>query len=307
MTPTVLVTGAAGFAGRYMCRHVRSVRPNMKIIGIDIRQNSDCQCDDFSVIDITDSEKTRAVIEKTKPGFILHLAGTFGAGDAQDIYRINVLSTTAILEAMRQMVPSSIFIGTGSAAEYGRVEEMILPVTEDNRCRPVTPYGLSKHMATQIAAYYHRVHGLCTMTVRPFQLIGKGVTDRLAPGAFARRLMEARKTGAKTISVGNLESSRDFLDIHDAVIAIWCLCEKPAPGEVFNLCSGYPIKISELLDRMIRLSGIDIEPITHPAYLKGNHEIDAIYGSYEKLYRHCGWTPHVSLPDSINSMINEKE
>ena len=303
MTQTALVTGAAGFAGRYMCQYMRSVRPDIKIVGVDIQPNMDCLCDDFSVLDIIDGGKTKTIIEKTKPDFILHLAGTFGVDDVQNTYRINILSITAILEAMREIVPSSVLVTVGSAAEYGRVKETCLPVTEDTLCSPVTPYGLSKYMATQVAAYYHCVHELCAMTIRPFQLIGKGVTDRLAPGAFAKQLMKANEMRAQTISVGNLESSRDFLDIHDAVRAIWCLCENPVPGETFNLCSGTPTKISILLETMISVSGMDVNVEIDPSRMRGGADVSTIYGSCEKLYNHCGWRPQKTLRESIVNMF----
>ena len=303
MTQTVLVTGAAGFAGQYMCQYVRSIGQGPKIVGLDIQQNLDCKCDDYYVTDITDAEKTKAIIEKTKPKFIVHLAGTFGASDVQSIYKVNVLSITAILEAMRAITPSSIFIAAGSAAEYGNIETSCLPVTEQHPCHPVTPYGLSKYMTTQIAAYYHRVHGLCTMTVRPFQLIGKGVTDRLAPGAFLRRLIEARENNVETINVGNLESSRDFLGIHDAVRALWLLCQKPAPGKVFNLCSGKPVKMRDLLELMIRISGRDIQPVTDQSYLRGKADVSIVYGSFKKIEDHCGWEPKKSLTQSVQEMF----
>jgi GDP-4-dehydro-6-deoxy-D-mannose reductase len=303
MVQTALVTGAAGFAGQYMCEYLRSTDRNLRIVSIDMQQNMDCQCDDFYVADITDFEKTKGVIEKEKPDFIIHLAGTFGTGDVQNMYKINILSSTAILEAMRAIIPSAIFIAAGSAAEYGNIEASCLPVTEQHPCRPVMPYGLSKNIATQIAQYYYQVHRLCTMVVRPFQLIGKGVTDRLAPGAFAKRLIEAKKNNAKIISVGNLESSRDFLDIRDAVKGLWLLCENPVPGQVFNLCSGKPVKMGELLELMLSVLEADIRPVTDPSYLRGKSDVSVVYGSFKKIKGHCGWEPQKSLEQSIWEMF----
>lgn len=303
MNQTVLVTGAAGFAGQYMCQYIRAVRPDIKIVGIDVRLSSDPSCNDFSVLDLTDAFRVREVMAQTRPAFVLHFAGTFGTGTVQDCYRMNVLSMVSILEVMREIVPSSVFIGLGSAAEYGKVPTNSLPIVEDVPCSPVTPYGLSKYMATQVAVYYYRIHGLCTMIARPFQLIGKGITDRLAPGAFAGRLLQAQKSGDKTIAVGNLESSRDFLDIHDAVRAIWCLCEKPAPGEIFNLCSGSSIKMSELLNLMIQVNHLDVHPVIDSSCLKGKTDVNVVYGSFQKIKDHCGWEPKISLQQSVTAMF----
>jgi len=303
MTESVLITGAAGFTGRYMCEYLRSLHLKCKITGVDVQEGQAHQYDEFHVADIADIDQVKEIVKKTRPRHIVHLAGTFGTGDIQEIYRINVLSITAILESMLKFAPDSIFIATGSAAEYGRVDSSWLPITEQNSCNPVMPYGLSKYLATQIAQYYHQVHNLHTMIVRPFQLIGKGVTSRLAPGAFAARLLEARQNGQREVKVGNLESSRDFLDVHDAVKAIWALCQKPAPGEVFNLCRGNHVTMSQLLNLMIDALGGGVRPVTEEKYLRGDADVSVVYGSYEKIKKHCGWVPSIVLGKSIQSMF----
>ncbi len=301
----MIITGAAGFTGKYMCEYLRSLRNKLKIIGLDIYNDHNNKYDEFYITDITDSSQVKEIVKKYKPEYIIHLAGTFGTGDNQQIYKVNILSMAAILEAILGFVPDSIFIATGSAAEYGEIDVSCLPVTERDFCKPVMPYGLSKYLATITAQYYHRVHGLCTMIVRPFQLVGKGATPQLAPGAFAKRLIEARKSGVNEIKVGNLESSRDFLDVRDAVRSIWMLCEKPAPGEIFNLCSGKPVKIGELLNLMLNSIGAQIKPVIEQDYLRGNADVNIVYGSYQKINEHCGWEPVISLRESIKSMFEE--
>jgi GDP-4-dehydro-6-deoxy-D-mannose reductase len=306
MKQSVLITGAAGFTGRYLCRHLRSAPEDLNIVGIDICEASKELYDAVYTADIVDTQQVKGVLNQVKPNYIIHLAGTFGTEDIQQLFKVNVLSMTSILEAVLKEVPKSVFLATGSAAEYGKVDASHLPVTEQCPCNPVMPYGLSKYLATQIAQYYYRTHGLCTMVVRPFQLIGKGVTSRLAPGAFANRLLEARQAGLNEIKVGNLESSRDFLDIRDAVRAILMLCQKPAPGETFNLCGGRPVKIADLLNMMITAMDVGITPVTEEKYLRGNTEVDIIYGCYGKIKAHCGWSPEIPLLDSINSMMKNK-
>lgn len=305
MTDSVIITGAAGFTGKCMCEYLRSLQSKIKIVGLDIYKDRDNKYDEFYIIDITDSYQVKKIIKNFKPEYIIHLAGTFGTGDNQQIYKVNILSITAILEAILEFVPDAIFVATGSAAEYGKICSYDLPVTERNACKPVTPYGLSKYLATNTAQYYHRVHDLCTMIVRPFQLIGKGATSRLAPGAFAKRLIEAQKSGVKEIKVGNLESSRDFLDVRDAVRSIWMLCEKPIPGEIFNLCCGKPVKIGELFNLMVSTIGTQIKPVIGEDYLRGNADVNVVYGSYQKINEHCGWKPTIPLKESIKSMFEE--
>jgi GDP-4-dehydro-6-deoxy-D-mannose reductase len=243
------------------------------------------------------------LIKRTQPDYVIHLAGTFGTNDSQEIYRVNVLSSTALLENIRQYKSDAVVIMAGSAAEYGKVTDAQLPVTEENLCWPVTVYGLSKLLATQVALYYHKVHSLNVMIVRPFQLIGKGVTTRLAPGAFAEQIRKAVSSGANVIKVGNLESSRDFLDICDAVEAIWTLCRKPAAGEIFNICSGKLVKMADLLKMMVTFAGVEIKIEVDPERLRGASDISNIFGSCKKLQEHSGWKPKTALDFSIRRML----
>lgn len=303
MKQTVLITGACGFAGRAMGAYLRSLQPDLILGGIDLAAPPEGVYDHFFQVDVSDFRQIQRPVQQQKPDYILHLAGSFGTDEVGRIYGINVLSVPALLEAVCRWAPQAVFIAVGSAAEYGFVKSSDLPVQEHLECHPVSPYGLSKYLATLTVQYYARVHDLSAMVVRPFQLIGKGVTDRLAPGAFAKRLREAIQAGKREISVGNLESSRDFLDIQDAVRAIWMLCQNPKPGEIFNLCSGQPVKMKDLLDLMIGISGRDIHPTTDPSHWRGQSDVSVIYGSFKKIKEQCGWEPEIILRQSIKAML----
>lgn len=303
MRKRVLITGACGFAGRYVCEYLCNFQNRPEVIGTDVIDSELKTCNVFYKADLSSGPDAEELIKKAQPDFIIHLAGTFGTNDAQEIYRVNVLSATTLLEAVCRHKSNAVVVTAGSAAEYGKVDAAQLPVTENTVCNPVTAYGLSKLLATQVCLYYHRVRGLTVMIVRPFQLIGKGVTSRLAPGAFAEQLRQALATGSREIKVGNLESSRDFLDVHDATEAIWMLCQKPAAGEIFNLCSGAATKIFDLLAMMIACTGMDIKIEVDSERLRGTSDINNTYGSYRKLQEHCGWKPQTSLETSIRSIF----
>lgn len=305
MKKRVLVTGICGFTGHHMCDYLSSLQSRPDIVGVDIGESPPAGCESFHRMDLSSTDDVAELIKRSKADYIIHLAGTFDAKGFREIYDANVLSVIALLEAVREHSPDSIMITAGSAAEYGRIEPHQLPVDEQALCKPVMLYGLSKQLATQIALYYHRVHNICTMIVRPFQLIGKGVTSHLVPGAFAEQLKQSIAKDSRVIKVGNLESWRDFLDIDDAVKAIWALCQKPAPGQIFNLCSGKSTKIANLLQMMIEQCGVDVRVEVDPARLRGQGGVAMIYGSHEKLKGHCGWQPHTPLEESIAAMFTE--
>lgn len=303
MKKRFLITGICGFTGRYMCDYLNSIQPRPEVIGVDVRDGPPSSCGSFYMMDLASADDVSELIKQSKPDYIIHLAGTFGTKDSQEIYKVNVLSITALLEAVREYAPDAVLIAAGSAAEYGCISPHQLPVDEETFCRPVVPYGLSKHLATQIGMYYHRVHGICAMIVRPFQLIGKGVSSHLAPGAFVEQLKQIIATGSRVIKVGNLESSRDFLDVHDAVEAIWALCQKPVSGQIFNICSGKPVKMADLLQMMIDHCGVEVKIEIDPCRLRGTADASIVYGSCQKIMLHSGWKPKTALSKSLAAMF----
>jgi len=303
LTQNILVTGASGFFGKHICKYIGRLKTKINLIGTDITEANDINCDRFIAADISDEHAVNKLIRQVVPDHVLHLAGTFGANCGLKTYQVNTISAIAILEAVRQYALSCAVIAVGSAAEYGKVQEGRLPIEESCPCSPVTPYGLSKFLATQIALYYHRTCNLSVTIVRPFQLIGKGLTDRLAPGAFARQLEEAISGRADAIKVGNLESCRDFLGVQDAAEAMWMLCQKPAPGEIFNLCSGRSTKMADLLQMMIEACGVKVSVEVDPSRLRGNRDVSVVYGSYKKINDHCGWRPREPLQQAVQKIF----
>jgi GDP-4-dehydro-6-deoxy-D-mannose reductase len=303
MPKKVLVTGAAGFTGRHMCSYLKEIEQNLHIIATDIVLDEEICCDEYVVTDLSSNQECNHLIKQTTPDYVIHLAGTFNGEKKQLLLNVNILSIMHLLDAVQQNMHKSVFIATGSAAEYGKVSTTEIPVTEDLPCRPITTYGLSKFLATQLALYHERKYNNCIMIVRPFQLIGKGVSSNLAPGTFAQQLKNATAEGSTTVKVGNLETFRDFLDVRDAVRAIWILCQKPATGHIFNLCSGKPTKIRDLLSEMIGQSKMNVTIQEQVNKLRSEDDVPMIYGSFEKIKEHCGWQPKITLGESIRSMF----
>lgn len=302
---TVLVTGATGFVGRVFCEYITSLGLKLKVFATDINPDQYLCCDKFFVADLSNFQATSDLVKNTKPDYIIHLAGAFATENIEKLYQANLISTASLLDAVCEFAPDAIVVTAGSAAEYGRVSPDQLPVNEENPCLPVTPYGLTKFLATQLSLYYHRYCDLNVMIVRPFQLIGKGITTKLVPGAFAEQLIATARTGEKVINVGNLQSSRDFLNVKDAIRAIWMLCNDPAPGQIFNLCSTKAVKIDDLLQMMIKCAQLDITINIDSNRLRGNQDVSHVYGDFQKIEKHCGWTPDISLKQSVAELLDE--
>jgi GDP-4-dehydro-6-deoxy-D-mannose reductase len=273
----VLVTGATGFFGRHF----------VEVAAQAVTER----------IDLGDAAGAREALGRIKPDCIVHFAGTFGGVPDHELYRINTLGLGALLDGVREHVPRANVIAIGSAAEYGRPAR--LPVDETHPCAPVSAYGQSKWLATELALFHHRAYGTAVTVVRPFQLLGKGISTRLAPGAFAQQIVSS----TRVVRVGNLDSERDFVDVKDAARAVWSLCEKPAPGEIFNVCTGRPVKMADLLGEMIRASGRDLQVERDASRVRGATDVPTIAGSHQKLTQHTGWKPEVPFEESVAATL----
>ena len=306
MALSVLITGASGFAGRHVCALIGAQPDRPRVYGVDVVEPSHQNCDWFCMADVSDGNAVAEVVKRTAPDYIVHLAGVFGARDTQEIFRTNILSMTALMEAVRKHSPHAVVVAAGSAAEYGVASEDLMPIVESMPCFPASPYGLSKLVATEIALHYFRAYGVQVSIVRPFQLLGKGISPRLAPGAFAAKLTEAIAAGREMIYVGNLDSTRDFVDVDDFAEAIWALCLCPAPGEVFNVCSGDGVRIGSLLEDMIKASGAKVSWERDPTRIRGQADVSVMVGDFRKIEGHCGWRPNRDLQQSIKMMFESE-
>ena len=155
-----------------------------------------------------------------------------------------------------------------SAEVYGVVAPEQLPLGEDTPTAPASPYAASKLAAEVVALQAWRGYGQPVIVVRPFNHIGPGQSPNFFVPALAKRIVEARRSGAASLRVGTLTTRRDFTDVRDVVAAYRLLIEKGAPGEVYNVCSGRDVAMSEVAAQLLELAGTDLALETDPALVR---------------------------------------
>jgi GDP-4-dehydro-6-deoxy-D-mannose reductase len=298
MKQVTLITGVAGFSARHLVQRLRQAGDGQIVgFGRQACPPSHVELDEYVAGDIRDSCQIANVVQCFRPDRVFHLAGLMN-GSPSDVFDVNFGGGLNLLEAVRCNAPAARVLVVGSAAEYGKVSE--LPVEEDHPCRPESPYGRSK-LATTLAArdYSHR-GWLKVNVVRPFNLIGAGVPSSLLVGALVERAMQALGNPQQvSVAVGNVDPSRDFLAVEDAVDAYIRLLETDCWGEVFNVCSGVPSTVrslaEELLSHAPRKLQLEIDPkLFRPA------DVPVVYGSSEKASRVIGFTAHTNLATSLH-------
>ena len=142
--------------------------------------------------------------------------------------------------------------------------------------------------------------------VRPFNHIGPGQSPNFFVPALAKRIVDARRSGARSLPVGTLTTRRDFTDVRDVVAAYRLLVERGVPGEVYNVCSGRDVAMSEVATELLELAGADLTLETDPALVRPV-DVPVLRGSAERLREATGWEPHIPLATTLADVLTSWE
>jgi len=299
--PTALITGVCGFCARHLARML-TAEGRTRVIGSDLTAEppADLQLADYHAADLTRPEEVAALIRRVHPDMLFHLAGRC-RGTSDELYRVNLLGGVHLLEAVRESSPRVRVLVVGSAAEYGPARSEDMPVSEDVVCRPRGAYGLSKHALCLAAQDYALHRGLKVVVARPFNIIGAGVPPFLVVGAVLDRAKRAlSESDSPVVAVGNLDAVRGFIAVEDAVSAYLRMIHGEYWGEVFNICSGVPYRIRDVVESLLSHSPRPIEYRLDPQLLSSD-DVPVFVGSCEKARRTFGFAPSVTVEESLKS------
>ncbi len=288
-----LITGGLGFVGTWLAEHLRA--EGDLVVQIDRE------------VEITDPDAVLVALTDASPDAVYHLAALTHVGESWDdplqVLAVNVLGTGAVLAAARRCGTDPRVLVTSSAEVYGAVTDPSrLPLTEQSPTAPLTPYAASKLAAEALVTQAHLGHGQRVVTVRPFNHIGPGQSPAFAVAALAGRIVDAARTGAASIPVGNLSARRDFTDVRDVVRAYRLLVETGEPGGVYNVCSGRDVSIQEIADRLCDLAGSTVELEADPSLVRPV-EVHVLRGDPTRLQQATGWKPELDLDQTLADVL----
>jgi GDP-4-dehydro-6-deoxy-D-mannose reductase len=278
----VAVFGIAGFTGRHFERFVAESGLGTKFEFHGFARNlTNARRSGRFVYRQGDGRNDQEVanfIKEVSPSYIVNFIGAFRASTFEDLIAVNVGVSHSICDAiLRAKIVVKKIVLIGSAAEYGA--QAPNPVLEDTAARPISMYGLSKFYQTLLADYFYRNNGLSVVVARVFNILGDGLSRDLSIGSFMHQIAEAPDKGV--IKIGNIATSRDFLDISEVCRRTWVLLMKGKPGQIYNVCSGRPRSIHSVLEELVRASGKQIDFEVETTRLR-HRDIDLIYGDTSK-------------------------
>jgi len=329
-----LITGACGFVGSFLAREL--VGAGGEVIATDLpgftagalrrgeqgaAEAASCSAFPRGIAyrscDLHDAAAVKALIASTRPDYIYHLAAQSSAarslGDPRRTLETNVFGTLNVLEGVRELAPACPgaktrsgkvrVLSVGSGEEYGRRPRGEMPLGEESRVDPLSPYAVSKAAQTMLALQYARSYGLDVVATRSFSHTGPTQTDRFVLPSFARQCAEIMAgKRAPVVKTGTLGIVRDFLDVRDVVRAYRMIAEDAGEGDVYNVCSGRALALGEALDFFVRACGVAVTVEEDPALVRAA-DIPVLVGDNARLRGACGWKQERSTETMLSDLF----
>jgi GDP-4-dehydro-6-deoxy-D-mannose reductase len=306
-----LITGISGFVGSHLAEYLLAHtdwRIAGTVFGPDHNIRHLCDKLDLYPAELSHLPVVEFILDRARPDVVFHLAAMAVTGrswkDPAATLQTNVSMQVNILQAVVNLDrPCRVFV-VGSSEEYGSVPGDLLPVGEETPFRPMNPYAVSKVGQDMLGLQYYLSHGLDTVRVRPFNHIGPRQSLGFVTADFASQVAHI-EVGLQepVMRVGNLDSERDFTDVRDVVRAYHLLAMKGQSGQVYNVGSGQPHAVREILDILLAHSKVPIRIEPDSERMRPS-DVPRIVCDYSRLHACTGWRPKIGLEHSLQDVLD---
>lgn len=295
-----LITGGFGFVGGHLRHELHTRGWSVVRAGRTTGPATDGQ-----VLDIADPAAVADCLRQVRPDVVFHLAASFPGGSGDVVEQTVAASLGLGVGLQRSGLRGVRVVHAGSSAQYGAIPAANNPVTETSAAVPVNAYGYAKLAAESVLCGLAAGGAFEIIPARAFNHIGPGESSRTVGGAFASRVRDVLDGRADRITVGDLDAVRDVTDVRDIVRGYVDLAEQGVPGRLYNLCSGRPTTVAEVLDALLACAGQDrsiVEVTPAPAGERPGY-IPYQVGSPERVTREVGWTAMIGLKQSAKDLL----
>ncbi len=294
----VLLTGAQGFTGQHLVPLL--LANGWEVWALDRSQvsgNPWIPPERCVQADLLDEAALHEAVQQVQPQGVVHLAAIafVGHGSADDFYRVNLMGTRHLLQALSELpTPPQCVLLASSANIYGNSHEGALP--ESTLPNPANDYAVSKLAMEHMASLW--CPKLPVVMVRPFNYTGLGQS----PQFLVPKIVDHSVRKASVIELGNLDVDRDFSDVRDVAAAYVRLLERAPAGEIFNVGSGRTHSLRDVIERVQMISGHQMEVRVNPAFVRAN-EVRTLRADTTALEQAIGeWRTH-TLDDTLRWML----
>ena len=309
MSGKVVVTGAAGFIGSHLCE--RLIREGYIVTGIDSftdyyspeRKREHLAAvhssnrftlieDDLNRCDLAD------IVADSQ--CVFHLAAQAGVrrswGREFSYYiEANILATQRILEALKDAGGNVKLVHSSSSSVYGETKD--LPMKEDHRLRPISPYGATKLSAEHLCELYHANFGVTYTALRYFTVYG----PRQRPDMAFSRFVISALAGEPVEIFGDGQQTRDFTYVSDAVEANMLAFQYAGAERIFNIGGGSRVSVLEALDIIEHEVG---EQVRREFLDRARGDVLDTWADTSRACAELGFQPEVSLEEGLKREVD---
>lgn len=309
----VLITGILGQDGSYLSQLL--LQKGYNVYGM-VRSNSDYSNHEYLRIrdkieylecDLQDEVGITKFIQEIQPDELYHLGGLSAPGQSWDkpkeFTMVNALGSLYLLEAIRLHSPNTRVFNAATSEMFGTSHNNGLQ-TEETPFAPTNPYAVTKIYSYWMSNIYKRSYNLFLANGILFSHESPLRSPQFVTGKIAHGVAQIKLGLADSITLGNIDSERDWGYAGDYVEAMWMMLQQDQPDD-FVISSGEVHSIREFLHyafEAIEISDweeyIKIDPkLYRPIDLK------SLYGSNEKVKTKLHWEPKVDFRELVSMMV----
>jgi UDP-glucose 4-epimerase len=300
MERRILITGGAGFIGSHLVERLVARQERVEVLDSLARGRRDWLPAgvDLYEVDVRDRESVRRVVEGLRPEVVVHLAALHFIPDvdgAPELARqVNVEGTRNLLSALAAAPPHFLLFASTAAVYPDRAG----PIPESCPLAPLDLYGKTKVAGEKLLARFGGETGTRCVTARLFNVIGKRETNPHIVPELIRQL----KSGATSLSLGKLDSTRDYTDVVDVADALALLLRPNLRETVFNVGSGRGVSVTELVSACELILGQRLTVAVDAKRLRDNDRNELI-ADVSLLKRTTGWSPSRSTEETLANLL----
>ncbi|NDO49576.1 NAD-dependent epimerase/dehydratase family protein [Lachnospiraceae bacterium MD335] len=314
----LLITGFSGFVSQHFLNFLEENAEDAEVCGIDINKPTfdygnykNIQVK-FYTVNLLEPDTLNIILDIFRPEFILHLASfssvAYSWKHPIECFNNNTNIFLNIVDTVHKLKLNCRILSVGSSEEYGNVTEQDIPLFEENKVLPCSPYAVARVSQEMLSNLYVNSYGLDIVMTRSFNHIGPLQDTRFVIPSFITRILKIKQEGKQegTIETGDLSIIRDFVDVRDVVKAYYNLLVYGKIGELYNICSGKGIALRDIVNMISNITGIRVNTVINSEYIRVNDN-HIIIGSYEKIEKDIGWRPIIPIEKTLRDMVGYYE
>ena len=311
-----IITGITGQDGAYLSETL--LKKNYRIIGLirsyygsNLFRLKYLQVEDkidLVECDLQDLSQVIKVISQYQPQEIYNLAAqsSVSLSFRQPIgtLQFNINSVINILEAIRLINPAIRYYQASSSEMFGKIDN--LPITEEHKFHPLSPYAISKVSGHYITINYRESYNLFASCGILFNHESYLRGDHFFIKKLIRGAIDIVLGKKSEIEFGNLDIKRDFGSSRQYVEAMWLILQHEK-GDDFVICAGESLRLRDIVHYVFNKMEIPLDKIIVNPKLYRPTEIEDIYGSSAKAKKLLHWNYTTNFYQVLDELIEEEQ